>query len=596
MKQAVAAMRQAVNQAKAKALPLMMQMKQRTLGFLAERTPATEGPQPPLQFGTRAAVILLAVAAGAAGVGYAAYTWRHEARAGLSAARKAAPEKRKVDRIALAESDEALETAADDSRDGPPSTVQGEPGPRTAKEPAGNKGTTGAPDIKKKPAASVPDSRPPAPKPQPPARKPAEPAIRTEMALVRDLSTRVHAAGLVKADERRLYAVAPRFDGWVERMHAGATGQTVQRGQALFDAYSPELNAVQKEYHLARSRAAKEGGDGLAPLAKVSMNKLENLGVGGKDLKRLREGGKPARTIALRAPVTGVILEKKAERGMRFASGDILYRIADLSSVWVVAEVPESQVAAVRNGQPATLVFDAYPGRTFNATLAHVYPTANPRTRSVQVRIQLDNRHGLFKPGMRAGVNILTGDHADELVIPASAVIAHGGRRAVLVKTDGGRFAPREVWLGVRRQHQVAVVRGLGEGERVAVGAESVLAGNRGLHAALHSMLDGTGREAANATGTTYRAEGTIEDIDRHAGTLLISHGPVPRLKWRANALDFTASSDALLRSVSTGQKIRFEFIAPRQGEYVVTRLLGPPQRRSADRAKRNAPAQRIPG
>lgn len=202
----------------------------------------------------------------------------------------------------------------------------------------------------------------------------------------------IHAVALVTADERRVFVVAPKVNGWIDKLHANTTGQEIKRGDALFDTYSPEFEVLQKRYQQHPSAPA--------------LARLSKLDIADRDLEHLRRTRKPSRTLTLRSPVGGVILEKKAVRGLHFSKGEELYRIADLSSVWVIAYIPEKKASAVKAGQAATVTFGAYPSRRFHAKVAYVYPTADTPSHTVPVRLQLPNEGMLLKPGMRADVSI----------------------------------------------------------------------------------------------------------------------------------------------------------------------------------------------
>ncbi len=192
--------------------------------------------------------------------------------------------------------------------------------------------------------------------------------------------------------------------------------------------------------------------------------------------------------VTFHAPVSGIVLEKKAVQGMRFMPGEMLYQIADLSSVWVIAEVPEQDIGLLRIGSRAQVTADAYPDRTFDGKVAFIYPTLNSATRTVQVRMEIANPQGLLKPAMFANAQIDVGKANKVLTVPTSAVIDSGTRQVVLVRLAEGRFEPRAVTLGSRSDNYVEVLTGITEGEQVVTSANFLIDAESNLKAALGGL------------------------------------------------------------------------------------------------------------
>lgn len=392
----------------------------------------------------------------------------------------------------------------------------------------------------------------------------------------RRIDATVRASGRVEVDERRLAAITPRFEGYVERLHANATGQTVARGEPLFDAFSPDLLAAQREYAIAAQALTRlkdsdeQTRAGMQRLADAALERLRNWEVDAQELARLAGGGEPRRVLTFHSPVGGVVLERRATLGMRFMPGEMLYQIADLSSVWLIADVFEQDIGRVRVGQPAVVRFDAYPGETFEGRVTYVYPTLRAETRSAQVRIELPNRGGRIKPAMYAQVEVpIPGRPV--LAVPNDAVIDSGTRRVVLVDLGEGRFEPREVALGVRGDAFVEVREGVKAGERVVVAANFLLDSEANLRAALGALTGG-----ANAGGrpqVVHEAIGTVDDADPKTGVLLITHEPVASLNWPRMTMEFVPANEALAKQARPGEPIRFEFVERKPGEWVVTKM-----------------------
>ncbi len=331
--------------------------------------------------------------------------------------------------------------------------------------------------------------------------------VKTELASLRSLDRIVRASGRIEPDERRIYDIAPKFEGYIERLLVDATGQPVRKGQPLFEVYSPELVSAQREYAIAAqgvqslTGAGAEARAGMRQLADASLARLKNWDISAAQIKALAKSGEAKRTLSFLSQVTGVVTEKKALAGMRFMPGDTLYRVTDLSTVWVLADVFEQDIGnmsgLVNSGAQARIRIDAYPGKVFEGGSCYVYPTLNSETRTVQVRIRLSNPGGLLKPGMFAQVELPIGSAAKVLTVPVSAVIDSGTRSIVLVQTaegrEEGRFEPRQVKLGARSDDYVEVLDGVKDGERVVVAANFLIDAESNLQAAI-SGFGGAGQ------------------------------------------------------------------------------------------------------
>lgn len=322
--------------------------------------------------------------------------------------------------------------------------------------------------------------------------------VKTEKVGLRQLNRNVRAVGRIEPDERRVYTIAPKFEGWVELLHVDATGDVVRPGQNLFDVYSPELISAQREYLIAlqgvtsMKEAAPEAQNGMKELAQASLMRLKSWDIGDEDLRRLRETGEVKRTIAYRSPVNGIVTEKIAQKGMRFMPGEVMYKIADLSTLWVIADVSEQESGLIKNGQAAKVKLDAFPGREFNSRVTYVYPTLNAQTRTTQVRLELANAGGLLRPGMYAQVELAgVGSKGRVVAVPDSAVIYSGRREIVLVELGEGRFEARVVKLGTHSDDYVEVKEGVGEGEKVVVSANFLIDAESNLKAVIAGFSQG---------------------------------------------------------------------------------------------------------
>ncbi len=402
--------------------------------------------------------------------------------------------------------------------------------------------------------------------------------VRVETVQRRALDATVRASGRVEIDERRLTTVTAKYEGYIERLLVNATGQAVARGAPLFEAYSPDLFAAQREYAVATQALQKLAGAdeatraGMQRLADAALNRLRNFDVTDEEIQRLSAGGEPRRAVSFRAPSGGIVLEKKAVQGMRFMPGEMLYQIADLSQVWLIAEVFEQDIGRISVGQSARIGFDAFPGQVFDGKVTYIVPVLKPETRTAQVRIELANPRGQLKPAMYAQVELPVAAGKPQLTVPASAVIDSGKRQVVIIDKGEGRFEPREVKLGERGGDMVVVREGVSDGEKVVVAANFLIDAESNLKAALGSMTAPTGASAGGGK-VSHVAVGVLDDVDAKTGQLVISHEPIKSLNWPRMTMEFVPANDAVAKAVKPGEAIQFEFVERKPGEWVVTKM-----------------------
>lgn len=318
--------------------------------------------------------------------------------------------------------------------------------------------------------------------------------VKTDVASRRSLKREIRAVGTVEASEGGLYSVSPKFEGWITTLFVNTTGAAVRRGQPLFAVYSPELVTAQEEYRVAvktleaMSDSPAESRANMESLREASLQRLRNWDIADVDLVDLRNGSGARRSLVIRSPTDGVVVEKAALAGMRFMAGEPLFRIADLSSVWIVANVFEQDLALVRPGQTAVATLTAYPGRKFPGKVTFVYPTVQAETRTGRIRIELPNPDGSLKPLLYGTVAIEAAETVAAVAVPESAVLDSGTRQLVLIDLGGGAFEPRAVELGSRGDGYVEAVNGLRAGERVVVDGNFLIDAESNLKAALGSM------------------------------------------------------------------------------------------------------------
>jgi Cu(I)/Ag(I) efflux system membrane fusion protein len=343
---------------------------------------------------------------------------------------------------------------------------------------------------------------------------------------VRSLTRDVRLVGRVEPAETAARTVTSRVDGFVERLYVDFTGRAVRRGEVLLDVYSPALVAAQQELLLAvRLRSAMTGAAtaeaarNADSLVAAARRRLEYWDISDDQIAELELGGAVRRTLALRAPSDGVVLQKNVVQGQAVMAGAPLFQIADLSTVWLESDVFENDLAAVRVGQHAAVGFDAYPGETVHGTVAYVYPTVDPASRTGKVRVEIANRGDRIRPGLFGTVRITAPLGVRGVVIPRQAALVAGDRQLVFVEDSAGRFMPRLVTLGVEADSLVEVRSGLRAGERVVATAAFLLDAESNLGAAMAGMAGmDMGPSSGSSPATASRAPAPARAPNPHAG------------------------------------------------------------------------------
>jgi RND family efflux transporter MFP subunit len=303
----------------------------------------------------------------------------------------------------------------------------------------------------------------------------------------------IRTAGNVAADETHLAYVQVRFSGYIQKVFADATYQHVTKGQPLFTVYSPDLAATEREYVVARQNQKQVVhssipgvASGAASLLDAAVDRLKQWQVPDSEIARLESTGEVQQELEIDSPVSGYITERHAFPSTAVQPDMRLYAIADLSTVWVNAQVFQSDLARVKVDAPAAITLDTYPGRTLNGRVDFVYPDVDMTTRTARVRIILDNPDGTLSPGMFVRVALKMPMGA-QLVIPASGVLQSGNRQIIFVDHGNGYLEPREVQLGARIGDDFVVLKGLREGEQIITSANFLIDSESQLQAALGS-------------------------------------------------------------------------------------------------------------
>lgn len=319
----------------------------------------------------------------------------------------------------------------------------------------------------------------------------------------RPLARVVRTVGTVEYDETRLSNLNPKIDGWVERLYIDFTGAPVRRGQPMLEIYSPMLVTAQEELILARrlvDRAVGERAErNAADLLESARRRLAYWDISADVIRRIEDSGQPRKTLTLTAPASGIVTEKNVVEGARVMAGMDVYKIADLSKVWIEGEVFEKDLSLATAGQGASVTFQAYPGEVFAGVVTYVYPSVSRESRTGRIRVELDNPGLRLRPGMYANIELKVEGHHEGLVVPRSSVLFTGERAVVFMRHDNGLLMPHEVTTGLAAGTYIEILAGLPDGASVVTSASFLIDAESNLRAAMAGMDNGDDRGAHEA-------------------------------------------------------------------------------------------------
>ena len=390
--------------------------------------------------------------------------------------------------------------------------------------------------------------------------------VRTTRVTFANLSSAVAVVGQVQTDERRITEVQTLTPGFVEQLTVRAVGEPVGRGRLIATVYSPELYGAQVEFAALR----RIGSSTISPgLRQAARERLRLLGLPNGAIDRLERGGPPQRTYAVFARQSGIVTAVGARPGAKVEPGQSIVTLADLSQVWVVAEVPEASLGQIRVGQPVQITFPAYPGEIRSGRIDYIFPTLEPQARTARVRVTLPNPNAHLKIGMFANMTI-SGTGAGGLVVPADAVISTGKRNVVIVKR-GGSFISAEVELGPTVRDMIVIRAGLQPNADVVVSGQFLIDSEASLQGVIERLSAG---QQADAQQQDIQGKGIVRSVDLRAGRIVLAHEPV--LNWPAMTMAFAVRDRALLRGRKAGERVVFEFRQPRPGQTPVIERIAP--------------------
>ena len=348
--------------------------------------------------------------------------------------------------------------------------------------------------------------------------------VRTATVARRPLETTIRTVGTVAYDETRVTQIHTKITGWIERVFVDYVGKAVQRGQPLFTVYSPELVSTQNEYLLAlkaqeqlRSSSFPETRAGAESLAVATRDRLKLWDVSDAQIEELERTRQPQRTLTLYSPFDGVVLERNAFAGQYITPEMSTFKIADLSTIWVVGQVFEYEMRMVKVGQNAEIEFPyGQSTRRLKGKITFIYPDVDPQTRRVKVRIEFRNPGLEFKPESYVTVVLRTGA-GEQLAVPKEAVIDNGAKRYAIRALPDGYFEPREVQLGQPVDEFFPLIGGLEEGDQIVTSAQFLIDSETNLQAALQSMsMTMPGMDTSGGTQGMEKARGNPADRSGH--------------------------------------------------------------------------------
>jgi len=381
------------------------------------------------------------------------------------------------------------------------------------------------------------------------------------------LAPTVEAVGTVAYNERDVALVQARANGFVERLHVRATLDPVSKGQPLAELYVPDWVAAQEEYLSARRMA----GTRLEGLVEGALQRMRLAGMSEEQIGMVQSTGKVHPRLTVTSPISGVVAELAAREGMTVMSGAPLFRINGLGTVWVNAEVRETQASEVRVGNLVEARTPALPGKVFKGKVSAILPEVNPATRTLKARVEIANPGGELKPGMFATVNFTPAARKEALLVPTEAVIQTGKRTVVIVAQGEGKFAPVDVEIGIETNGQTEIRKGLEAGQKVVVSGQFLIDSESSLRATATRMGEPQPGAADAPTGSTHKGTAKVEKIDK--GEVILSHGPIASLQWPPMTMGFKPPPGGLPKDIAVGDTVSFEFRQSKEGPFEIVTI-----------------------
>ncbi|WP_456371736.1 efflux RND transporter periplasmic adaptor subunit [Thiolapillus sp.] len=393
--------------------------------------------------------------------------------------------------------------------------------------------------------------------------------IRTSTAHLGELSRLIDTVGYIGYDESRLAHIHMRVSGWIEGLRVSSEGESVKHGQRLFSIYSPDLVNAQEEF----LRSLSSGNKGLI---QASRERLKALGIGNGEITALEKYRKVQQTVPVYAPQDGVVSELNVREGMYVKPDSNIMTLADLSSIWLIAEVFERQADWVRVGDKAEMTIPYLPGKVWQGKVEYIYPSLDAKTRTLMARLRFDNPGESLKPNMYARVKLYASPRSRVLTIPMEALIRTGTRDRVIVSLGEGRFNAVEVLTGIESEDRVEILDGLSPGDTVVVSGQFLLDSEASLKGSFNRMSEQSVKESSGSTDKASRemakGRGRIVSLLPEQHMIKLKHDPIPALQWPAMEMMFILDDRIDVTAFAEGDEVVFE-LAKRGNDFHVLSL-----------------------
>lgn len=397
--------------------------------------------------------------------------------------------------------------------------------------------------------------------------------VRTAVAARGSLERRFDAVGTIAWNERAVVQLQARAAGFVERLHARAPLDAVEKGAPLVELLVPEWAGAQEEYLLLLASDAPEA----RALARAARQRLVLLGMSEAEIAAITRERRVRQRFTLASPIAGVIAELGVREGSAVSLGQTLYRLVDLSTVWVIAEIPEAQAGMVVPGSKVEARVPAYPDHAFLGQVGAILPEVSLATRTVRARIEVANHDGLLKPGMFATLRFASGNGKEHVLAPSEALIRTGTRNVVILALGDGSFRAADVEVGQEAGGRSEILKGLQPGERVVVSGQFLIDSEASLSAAVSRLQEGDESPPAPLAVTGRHAgRGTVMAADTANGRVELDHEAIPSMQWPAMRMGFQVADKRQLEGLKSGDAVEFELRgAPnKDGDYVIERIV----------------------
>ncbi|MFD2231795.1 efflux RND transporter periplasmic adaptor subunit [Alkalimarinus sediminis] len=380
----------------------------------------------------------------------------------------------------------------------------------------------------------------------------------------------INTVGYVGFDEDQLTHVHSRVDGWIEVLNVTSAGDLVKKGDTLYELYSPSLVNAQEEF-----LAAQRSGNRM--LAKASRSRLLSLGLTPSQINRLEKRRKVEQRIRVSAERSGFVKQLNVREGMFIKPSTEVMSIGTLETVWVIAEVFERQANWVKSGQKVEMTNEAIPGKTWDGTVDYLYPVLDSKTRTLQVRIRVENPDHVLKPNMFANLSLMAPVGDDTLSIPKEALIRGGRYNRVVLAQGDGKFKSVLVEAGIEAGKRVQIIKGLNEGDNVVTSAQFLIDSESNIDAEIARMEErqSTDGDEANMASDTVTATGKVNKVMDDMAMLSITHDPIDTWGWPTMKMDFPVAEGISLDGLSSGQNITFDLQKQGDWDYMITRIEG---------------------